>query len=139
MGLDVKPEFYLWIGVLIGVFILFWIGVTLARRHLAERTDVQPAPPITLASAERMRDEGRLSDDEYRAVRDAIISAASRADDPKTAAARAQAESLRPKKPLPERTAKPGFDLAGDPLPSPSPTPDEGDNPGENAARPDTD
>lgn len=106
-----------WIAVLIVVVIAAGIGVMVLRRRFLG-SDRSPAgdPGSLLESLRAMRDSGEMSTDEFEQARAALLHKATG----KPVTRRKAGSGAKP--PIAKsdiRSAEPGFDLAGDPLPKP--------------------
>ena len=105
-----------WIAVLIVVVIAAGIGVMVLRRRFPG-SDRSPAgdPGSLLESLRAMRDSGEMSTDEFEQARAALLHKATG----KPVTRKAGSGAKPPPVKSDSRSAEPGFDLAGDPLPKP--------------------
>lgn len=113
--------YFITIGAMIVVVTAIGVGLfvyraRLFRKNPPARTDAGSV----LESLQRLRDQGRMSDEEFREARANIIA--------KSTGGRPGGQDARPKPAQPgEMRARPGFDLTGEPLP---PRQTEDDAPG---------
>jgi len=111
----------LWTGLLIGAVLVASTLVLWIRRRLLAK-DAAAGPGMSLHELRTLRDQGRLSDEEFESLRLALVRHASGGAGPKESSERSASGS-----PTPDRTqtrvvdwdarAKPGYDLTGRPLP----------------------
>jgi hypothetical protein len=62
-------------SILIGLLIVLWIGVSYYRRTWLYGQDDSAATPWTLEGLRQLREEGAISEDEYKKMRAAVIGA----------------------------------------------------------------
>lgn len=103
----------LWLGVLLGVVVVGALVIFAMRRRL-QGSDMPEGDPLDLSVLRRMRDTGQLTDAEYEAARAAVVARHGGSE---------AVPSVSPLDPTSIR-ARPGVDLAGDPLPRPGATED---------------
>jgi hypothetical protein len=111
-----RPSLWLWLGVLLLVAVLGGLGAMALRRRLL-RDDAGSAPLGLMQELEQLRLTGKISAEEYgRAKRRLAERAAGRAPE-----APAKPHGLNGPQVRADGTlvARPGHDLAGDPLPPP--------------------
>lgn len=101
----------LWLGVLLGVVVAGALVIFAMRRRLSE-TDAPEGDPLDLSVLRRMHAAGQLSDAEFEAARAAVVARHGGSE---------ATPSVSPLDPSLKR-ARPGVDLAGDPLPRPGAT-----------------
>lgn len=87
-------EIAIWCGVLIAVLVVGAVALALIRGRILGGSQAGPGEALTLHDLRRLRDQGRLSDEEFESARAAVLG-----------------------KPAGVVRAKEGFDLTGEPLP----------------------
>ncbi|NLX04406.1 MAG: hypothetical protein GXY33_04600 [Phycisphaerae bacterium] len=64
----------LYVGMLlIGALIVLWIVVVIIRHQALKHDEMKSGPGFDLDQLKRMREEGQISDDEYRILRENAI------------------------------------------------------------------
>lgn len=119
-GAASSVDVIIWVGALILAVLLLGIVILLLRKRLFAR-DADDASGM-LSELRRMHKSGELSTQEYDAARKALtVRVAGRTSAPQPA--KPERQQPDPHRPGPdgELRAKPGFDLTGAPLPTPSP------------------
>ena len=98
----------LWLGVLLGAVVVGALVIFAMRRRL-QGSDTSEGDPLDLAVLRRMHAAGQLTDAEFEAARAAVVARHGGSE---------VMPSVSPLDPSLKR-ARPGVDLAGDPLPRP--------------------
>jgi hypothetical protein len=121
-----------WAGLLIVAAVGLGLAILILRRYLLAKDIGGEAHVGLMESLRAMRDEGRISPEEFDiAKRRMAARAAGRSPDqpaaprvPPASPTRTASARTTPARPAPELRSRPGFDLTGAPLPKPgNPTP----------------
>ncbi|MBL0926132.1 MAG: SHOCT domain-containing protein [Phycisphaerales bacterium] len=116
---DVGPVL-LWLAVLLGLVLAAGLAVLYLRTRLLGKDAGPGAGGLTLGELRKLRDAGRITEEEFGRARDAVIGGAS-AGVPRSDASVLRGGALR---------APRGVDLTGEPLPRPPAEPGPGSAPG---------
>lgn len=139
---DVGPVL-LWVGVLVVAVVLLGVVLMALRRRILGGDE--PGQGEAIESLRRMHERGAISAREYRAIRSSMIEhlggagSAKPIDPVPSPAGREEGVGQGPRRsprPASRRTADPGFDLTGEPLPDRGPDfePERGTNRGDSGA-----
>lgn len=112
------------IGAMIVVVVI--AGIVMVRLRKKATSDLVSSDAMTLDDLRRLKASGELSDEEYQTLSRAITQRSVAAMDARRAASQPAQASLRAQASRPasgdnSRTAPPGVDLTGDPLPKTPP------------------
>lgn len=110
------------IGAFIVAVLVLGLVLVLVRRRMIERDQDREGAGSLMEELRKMRESGRMSEDEYNAARKSLATkvAGEIKASPATPASFAPKIPRTAVPPPSSQTARPGYDLTGEPLPKPA-------------------